>query len=620
MIKDFVSTMDFKALDRLSESPTLTVRGWNRYRTKTGAIISLVAYFFVVLYVTFEIWGLFMANVKTTSSKNFHLSSKVGIDVQSSKLLPIVSAIQSEDPSILPIPLFDIFNVRIRFMFSGFRANSKDKIQPVDVYFRPCSELQKADFDKYYTSTLEAEAQSMLPKLYCVDIPTLEQKIKDSSKKFGLNSSSVPVFSDDVGYILDIFPCNPAVGAKCKTLTDPERKKLFAGKYAVAISTLEPSVNSNDFSEPVKYSILNTNKKIFPQTTFTLEYEEEMMVNYINDQSQFSSSASEKMRYVTKASKFEYFYEAPVPITCAVATIDNNTCKPYSRIIVAPNTRNEASETLRKFKTIIETASNIGGFYTAVWATLTVTYALILPKLGKKELVKDIFIGGNEKKGDTTKIRDPEHILEENRKLAAVKVLDECLDVYTLVRQFMLLRVLLDYLLDPRSQKLGLMMAMNNHLNEAEEEMQTKKDVKDTASIGDDEDEDTVRRRNNKALKYASFQDLAKEFDFNIRENQGVPSDSMNMFSGKNSKIASALNEEFQSSVKTKIKPGAGKGRSKSVIKPIDDPMDDFDPKSRIPDHFKYRPPTGFKADALKISDTSKKDKDRTTTNYTGFL
>ena len=138
-------------------------------------------------------------------------------------------------------------------------------------------------------------------------------------------------------------------------------------------------------------------------------------------------------------------------------------CQSYFSFVLGYQQRKEITSITRRFQTLQELISGIGGFYSSIWVVLSLFFRISYRNLGKRVILQRIFnLGKNQNpnrlergRGNKTAV---ERAIEEtvlqskSGKAAAEALVEEYLDIYALTRELMLLRMLMQYLLDPKTQ------------------------------------------------------------------------------------------------------------------------------------------------------------------------
>lgn len=149
-----------------------------------------------------------------------------------------------------------------------------------------------------------------------------------------------------------------------------------------------------------------------------------------------------------------------VPLKCTTAHFSNHSCNSYYAVLSFP--RKEASITQRKFMSFTDLLSSVGGVYSSIWLLTSLLFSQFFSSAVNFNIVERVFSLKKGTKWSCLKkkrrfelVGGESHLKPSEKNFqSAVEVVEECLDVYSIVRQLTVLRVLTSFLLDSKSHKL----------------------------------------------------------------------------------------------------------------------------------------------------------------------
>ena len=452
----------FKKMDRLSEPPSLTVKGNKRFRGKTGACCSLMAICIVLFFAIYKLWDFFQQKVMSIVIKTAQSEAVYEINMRENRLFPIFEPFNEQ-----------YFSFRMQIVNYAKSKDGKLVEYEINLPFVRCITLSNSLFDKYYKLDNQNSARilkNMRDLNYCIDAEYLEDELAKVQEQYQLEKISDVVlrvtvdasFSKDSGrFVIGVFPCNSDKHATCASLTEAEKTKAMqSSSFGGRIQYIEPLVNPENTTSPVQYSQIANSKMFFPKANESLYVQDAYQVNYIEDERGFPFSKKRAARYVTKSMTDSFSLSEAVPLKCTTAQFSNNSCNPYYAVMSIP--RKEASITQRKFMSFTDLLSSVGGFYSSIWLMTSLLFSQFFSSAVNFNIVERVFSLKKGTKWSCLKkkrrfelVGGENHLKPSEKNFqSAVEVVEECLDIYSLVRQLTVLRVLTSFLLDSKSQKL----------------------------------------------------------------------------------------------------------------------------------------------------------------------
>ena len=269
-----------------------------------------------------------------------------------------------------------------------------------------------------------------------------------------------------------ILPCISDNNVDCANLTPDSRKEAIRNRdFALNVGNFDLAVNIENLTKPVQPHELLSEKALYAKGDETFNYQQQMVTTYIEDLFGFPFKNRNLTSYVSMFNTNFFERDSEIKTSCSFKEVDtqSTTCPPYFVLEMRQNPKKIVELIQRKYLTPIELISNIGGFYTAIWLAFTLSYKLFFSSIIKYKMVERMFgfvvhsrfsCCRNSKSrfsATTAALFNP---AVENYN-SALKVLDGCLDVYSLVQQLTLLRIILDFMLEPRAKELGPSTALS---------------------------------------------------------------------------------------------------------------------------------------------------------------
>ena len=192
----------------------------------------------------------------------------------------------------------------------------------------------------------------------------------------------------------------------------------------------------------------------------------EFQITDIEDERGFPFTTEVKHRFGDQLNWESYVsvkQEKPINLTCTAAQRQQIlSCLPYMRTQFEQQTKFDQTLIKRQLISMTEVFSKVGGLYTTIMLFVTFIYKQVFRRVrnfAKMSLAKKVFDVKVPSRGCCKrKDRDPEIAKQEIREIqelrASMKMVDECLDVYTLVREICLLKMLLSFAIDKQTQEL----------------------------------------------------------------------------------------------------------------------------------------------------------------------
>lgn len=271
----------FKKMDRLSEPPSLTVKGNKRFRGKTGACCSLMAICIVLFFSIYKLWDFLQQKVTSIVIKTAQSEDVYEINMRENRLFPF----------------FEPFNQKyFSFMMQIVNyAKSKDGklVQyEINLPFVLCSTLSNSLFDKYYRLDNQNSAETlknMRDHNFCIDAEYLEDELAKVQEQYQLEKISDVVlrvtvdssFAEDSGYfVIGVYPCNSDKDRTCASLTEADKTKAMQTlNFGGRIQYIQPLVNPENTTSPVQYSQFATSKMFFPKANESIVVQDAYQVN-----------------------------------------------------------------------------------------------------------------------------------------------------------------------------------------------------------------------------------------------------------------------------------------------------------------------------------------------------
>ena len=499
MLKGFTSY--FIRLDRLSHSPGLTVKGSPRFNTVSGAFFTMLAYITVGVYALLQVLEFSSFDLHGSISSNIRVKSNPPVDFKTHRILPIITSLNT---TFSANDLLKYYSAQLVVNLGEKDKQEKRVTGVLTAMYVPCDTLSQDYLRMYYPSEMIKDPllTSILNRTLCADVASFDKNFEDWKVNNDLSEDLYPRLNSTGSYQVRILPCVETGRNKCANPRDrfsPIDKNAYRNKdMALTVGNFDPSVQIENFSKPVQNHELLNEKTLYAKDDETITYQQHIVVTYIEDEFGFPMKGRNRTSYVNRYNSNSFSKDTSIPSFCKQSEVDtfSTSCPPYFILDTKQNPKKIVEVLQRKYVTPIEVLSNIGGFYTAIWLAFTILYSLLFSKYVKFNMVEQMF--GFQRHSRLNCCKKSKfrftatesavfHPTAANYK-SALKVLDDCLDVYSLVRQLTLLRMLLDFVLEPKAKELGPSTALSQHAIEEEKVRAEKENDNISIGVGSDND------------------------------------------------------------------------------------------------------------------------------------
>lgn len=464
----------FKKLDRLSEGPTLTVDGNSRFQTKRGATCTLLAYFVFLSAAFYMVIDFQKRKVLGSMSNTLQIAVEEydnnKMDVAKSKLMPLI-----KPGAFWNDKVFDpeqIYSLEFEYLFYHEHAINSGGHQEATNYttkFTNCSRLSDHILRKYYID----RSLFKIDLYYCVDVEKIEDAHAALYRNNGYKFVPPLTISHSKSNTLKVkvLPCNRDLNAKCAQLNETRRDQFLTGTNSAdhfSIVSVMTLVNLENYENPLRFSIVGGDRAVRLTKSGGYRFATSLSPTYIKDELGFPFSKNISGSFASKTETTLPAVGGFIPLTCSEATKrDAKLCPSYYENNININEDKGIVKLIsiqRKFKTLSEVVSEIGGMYSGIWLGVSFIYSLLFEGVGKYNIVEKMF-GLKEAiicfciKRLTRRsmgIDGSSYLVTPRVFKAAKAVIEESLDVYSLVQQLALLKLFLNFAFNKESKKSGL--------------------------------------------------------------------------------------------------------------------------------------------------------------------
>lgn len=456
-------------------------------------LFAVAATFMVLNFLKRQVLGS-MTNNLQISAEEYELNK---LEIAKTKLMPLLKIGTSFTAKDFDIE--QLFSLEFEFVHFPEVPMSKSYFE-LRAKFIKCSNLSDDLLQKYY---IDKNLFHVLG-YYCVDLAKLEKDLlkiyQDNNYQLAPPLKISHFWRDSM--FIKIYPCNPDQNSKCGKVTEAQRDEALKNHdFSIALASFSTLVNLEDYANPLKFRGVRVEKVLDLRKDSSIHVNSSILPTYIKDEFDFPFSSNTSGTFSSDVKSVRENKNKNIPLSCTDNFRQLFDCPFYYENRINVNERDDVikiNRIERKFKTLSELVSSIGGLYSGIWLGITLFYSLLFEGIGNQKITEKIFglkesISCMYKKTLRLKSKgiDGKRYLVSPRVFKAARtVIDETLDVYSLVQQLTLLKMLLCFAFNDRPQTSGPSSALQLKLAE-KTDADEKDDQDQSSSFEQKDDQDT---------------------------------------------------------------------------------------------------------------------------------
>ena len=453
----------FKLIDVMSEAPALNANGQSRFKSTGGAWCTLFALVAIIGYSGFAIHEYTQWIVVGVSKRADPVDSLPLIDLKEARLFPLIASFAVEENNKTMDDIYD-------YIYPSFEypvlIDQEIKIWSAPMV--PCKNLSLELFLKYYPLKDGADYYEENSKfILCVDFRKVEKELaKNGTKPF--------VLLEGEEATIKFYPCDPKISKNCTSLTEETRAEMFT-YLDLNLLYIGRQLYTNNFEDPVRYHHVEKHHSFYLKANEMQVMTSEIGAALVEDHFGWPYRALNSSTYLTveRLKQHTKAVEDQDLFCTKQQRLSNDAedeCFEYVKINLSLGSRKELQVYSRRFKTLLDIIGAIGGFKTIIWLLASFSYQFWSGIVCRYTISKKVFgvqsspfdwcCLRKKKEVDMSEfLRDPNVKVELSASsplvASAIESVDQFLDVYWLVGQLALLRILVSCMIDGRTQALG---------------------------------------------------------------------------------------------------------------------------------------------------------------------
>lgn len=492
--------------DNLSELTCLKSKKKWRYVSVIGGLLSLAAYTGVFVYAGGMFKQYLQFNIVSYIERSgITTEEDLLMDPWKSEILPII------DQNIKnPYPNFGAFHIVVRFRHN--LKGTRRKYISLNSEMVQCSKLSNSEFYETYGYANNATSTINHTRSLCVNKTDIDTRFRENDEIYGLEKK---IYRLNV----EVWPCDPELKSECRELNESNRNQIL-DRSDLQFNFLRHSLDFTD-KEPFK-------KVAFSKELFHPSVEASKGITYstkkfeIKDEIDFASARGKQTQsflYSLESGirKEQNFVNKVPQLSCTLEQRENKSCNAYYSLnIFGPSFGKPKTIVTRKYMNFFGVVAQIGGFYSALWGVLSFLYRMVFKVILEKDnhkLAARVFKAGRPKTVCCRKRTQTEN-LEVEKSFAARELVDEALDVRSVIRQYCVLKALLSLVLNDQDRSLAIDCTLAQSMAQIRKQKEEKK-KKTTNKI-----EDASHDQDKNSIDYSA--DQSREISFGVDIDTGL--------------------------------------------------------------------------------------------------
>lgn len=456
----------FKSADRISEVPNLRANNKPRFQSVGGGLATIGVFILVAVQAYFQLMNYLTMQVESASRDMVYFKTEA-LDYRETRFVPVlyVNFSPFNTPSGMAARLEDLFYLEISLFFNIEMTDGTIYIALVSTSMVQCSQLPASVNERFYGINPTDLRQSDTPRqyiAYCVNGTDAESKLAELLSEYSTHATS-KLNSTRV----NIFPCDPSLSTVCSSVDDRTRTvnilmqkmKLGFPNFLVDFANSNnPAVQLPQFKLTRTFELDEKYQTYFSNEFYTVLVEDDRGFPHQRSMSKkFWEVMDQDIEDKRSGQK-----EEP-PTSCTSEQREETSCRPYATMDFGIHLSDKQWVVRRRLKHFTEALSNIGGFYSVCMLIVTLVHKLAcrtLVSVARRKLIGHTFGVKKITSGwlccrKSGKDHGSPQGLRTNyaQYKAAKRMVEESLDVYSLVRQLCLLKALLGFMVDKTTQE-----------------------------------------------------------------------------------------------------------------------------------------------------------------------
>lgn len=337
----------FTMMDIFGKNIELNVRGDPTYKSRTGAVLTIIAIIILIYYFIRLVWQLLHS---TTPKINFLELSKGGLEVEmiSAQKLPVISLYYNgADGAGYFWPNETNQYATFEGIFASSSKNDKNKTVYKSKFYdwKPCKKLNNREpYRKFFN--IGGEFDTFLKKYgLCLEVPEGETILLKGTKAHEDQMNKFYVKS---------YPCDPDAVSQCAT--EREISDITLDFY-----TIEEYLDLSDRKDPMRWT----------HDIMQIHLLKSLGTHYFNEIAQKQISDNDEPKHLfnyLRSTKAIPYTRMAQSTECTAKDFDDNNCWPY--FVMEYNAGRHTLAYNRNYYSLMDLISDFGGFQESVILTL----------------------------------------------------------------------------------------------------------------------------------------------------------------------------------------------------------------------------------------------------------
>jgi len=453
--------MGFESMDILAPEVSLTVKKHNSFKTRTGAILSIVGFVGIVLYLILLLIDYYKRQVKSIATVSINVDSGMSYNLLSDKRIPVVM-VATTSANVQSSDVSKYITVKLDVLKYDAATQTTNRIT---LDYEPCQNLINSGVTSHFLIDEKLALDRVQSEGYCLN--PQGQSIIASGKGYEAGASYAT---------LRILPCSLSSGC----VTAAEVKQMY-----VIVGLMVPTVDVNNYQKPVSYRF-QTDYMLSVSLTMGQYYTDRMMQVNIKDSQGFPLKDQVVKTFSTTEKLIFNIYERDGSSTCTTAAISARTCPEYLNWDIISGTTNQTQT--RLYTTIGSLVAEVGGMKTAIFFILFWLYFMYNRKERDNHMVRTVYnirkkpkpfmyyvccCQKKYKNDDKDDDCDSEGVVYASQEIfaQAKSVIQRNLDMSFMAKDLNILKFIIHFLLTEYQRNLVPIVTLNIDLNREKERL-----------------------------------------------------------------------------------------------------------------------------------------------------